>query len=615
MLLKRILLTTERLPFNRNFIDKSIPERFKFVLNNNHRSIAINDMGEVFTYQELDLRTNCLANEIIKINNNLFGDQEHAVALVLGHNVHMIVGMLGTLKAGCFFTTIDTNLPKSRISYLLEDSRANVIITSESYLETIMNLDYEIDRVINLDEINWDLNNHPVNHRVKNEHIGNLIYTSGSTGRPKGVIRTHSNILHYSWWSGDAYSVCPDDRLSLISSLSHGGAINSVFRALLNGCKLYLFDLKNLGLVELINWLQENKITLFRSTPTILRQISLLLPPINHFESIRILVVGGETIRKTDIGIFNEYFSENTTMCLGGGTTEASVFAVCFIRKGYQISNLGVPMGFVIPDTEVLIWDENENQLPIGELGEIIVKSKFLSKGYWMQSELTHQHFLSDPEDRNVNIYKTGDLGFLTSDGVLYHKGRQDHQVKIRGFRVEVGEIESVLLENNCVSEAVVIGRTDHDGELILVAYVKPSNEESEAIRVSNLRGFLKERLPDFMVPTFFIILNALPMTTSGKIDYCNLPEVEFGRPDLDIPYVAPRNLTEKKLERIWSEILGFVAVGVYDDLLELGGNSLNITQIKNRIELEFQVNLSISHLFDITTIKELAEIIMSKEK
>jgi len=612
MISKRVPLTSNRLPFNRDFIGGTVPERFEFVVRQIPQLVAVNDMGSEYTYHEINSRSNILADKISRIEGNI-GNQNNAVALILGHKVDIIVGMMGTLKAGCFFTSIAPSLPQKRISYLLNDSRANIIITTQNILKQIENQNIDDFHIITMDNIHWDQDIDFNNFTGNPDQISALIYTSGSTGEPKGVIRTHGNLLHSAWWSGDFYSINTDDRVSEFSSFSHGNALHSAFRALLNGGSLCLFDLKNRGLHQLIPWLQDNDITVCLTPPTTLRQIALLVNSNNCFPSMRLLILGGETIRRSDLQIFNDFFSETTMLRLGGGTTEASVFAACFFQKETPIPDIGIPMGFIIPDTEVLIWDENNNPLPFGELGEIVVRSKFISAGYWRRPELTRKLFLHDLEDDDVGSYKTGDLGILTSEGLLFHKGRKDFQVKIRGYRVEVGEIENILSNFEGIAQVTVSGQSDNAGETFLVAYVIATAEMEGSLSVSDIRKFLVDHLPDYMVPSFYVFLDEFPLTSSGKIDYSRLPKPNTGRPKLNVPYVPARNPTEQILVRIWSDVLSVGSIGVFDEFLMLGGQSLNISQIGNRIENEFNITLSIRQLFELSTISDMAQFI-SKE-
>jgi len=596
-------------PFPRDFLKKTVVERFEFVVKSSPKSVAVNDMGEKYTYQEINFRANSLAKEIFS-RQNRFGNQENAVGLILGHKVDVIIGILGTLKAGGFFTPIDPGLPENRIRYLVKDSKAKILITNNKYLPTTSRFGFDENNTINLDFL--DQRDQEENLEIFGDEnsITNLVYTSGSTGNPKGVIYTNRNLLHSAWWGGGIYAFNFEDRVSLISSFSFGGAILHSFRTLLNGATLYPFDINQLGLKKLINWIQESGITVFQATPTTLRQIVKFIGEGETFPKLRILNTGGETIRKSDIELFYQHFSEKTLLRLGGGTTEAIIIATCFLHHGSALPPQGVPMGFIIPDKEVLIWDDNNSPVSGEEIGEIVVRSKFLSAGYWNKSEEEEGKFLPDPDRENSGYYKTGDLGILTKEGLLFHKGRKDFQIKIRGQRVELGEIETTLLKLEGVSGAVVIGRPDSEGETRLIAYLVTDIGIEKS--VSQVKDYLNQRLPDFMIPSYYFFLAEIPLTTSMKTDYGALPDPGMQRPNIDTPYLPPRSAVEGKLSDIWTEILDVVPIGINDNFFDLGGHSLKISQIINKIQVEFGVEINIRQFFEASTISELAHVIKS---
>jgi len=608
----RAPLSSGRIPFSREYLKKTVVDRFEFIVKTHPQSVAINDMGDEYTYQELNLHATTLAREIYR-KQKRFGNQENAIGLILGQKVDTIIGILGTLKAGGFFTPIDPGLPNRRITYLLNDSNVKLLITNNKYLPIISRFGFDEKHVINLDTLEQgNLEENLEIHGDENS-ITNLVYTSGSTGNPKGVIFTNRNLLHSAWWGGEIYAISPKDRVSLISSFSFGGAILHSFRALLNGGSLYLYDIKNNGLKKLGKWLIDNNLTVFQATPTTFRQFVKLIEEEDSFPALRIVNMGGETIRRSDIELFYKYFSENTLLRLGGGTTEALIIATCFLKHGSVLPPLGVPMGYIIPDKEVEIWDEH-NRLVYGEeIGEIVVRSKFLSAGYWNQSDRKQQGFFADPDCKKSGLYKTGDLGILTTEGLLFHKGRKDFQIKIRGQRVELGEIETTLLALEGVLEAAVIGRPDPEGETRLIAYLVPEKEINFSI--SLIRSYLTERLPDYMVPRYYYFLEEFPLTTSMKTDYSSLPDPGTDRPNIDTPYMPPRSSLEEKLASIWSEVLNVVPIGINDSFFDLGGHSLQVTQIINKVQAEFMMPIKISQLFEAPTVLELAALIKSNMK
>jgi len=367
---------------------------------------------------------------------------------------------------------------------------------------------------------------------------------------------------------------------------------------------IFPFDIKAQGLTKLASWLQEKKITFFQIFPTSLRQLVQLLPEEENYPHLRLVLTGGEPIRTTDIQLFRDYFSNDTYLRMGGGTTEALVIAECFITRSQQLPELGVPMGYRIPDKEISIWDENQQEVPAGEVGEIVVKSQFLAAGYWGHPELTAESFIPESEDQAAKLYRTGDLG-LMQDGVLYHRGRSDHQIKVRGYRVEMGEVETILLECDGISTGVVIGRANAQDEMELVAYIVPAKGEN--LSITKIRNQIAQKLPAYMIPARFVILKEFPVTTAGKISYTELPDPGTERPQIDTPLKEPETALEAEIAQIWVAVLGISPIGVIDHFLELGGHSLLATQIINRLQEKYGIEIPLARFFELKTVAGLA--------
>jgi amino acid adenylation domain-containing protein len=604
-LLSQIPRTGNQLPFDRGDLLASVPARFETVVTQVANRIAVEDGICQFTYQELNNLANKVAQKILGLQGQQ-SNQHNGVAILLGHNVKAIIAILGVLKAGGFFTIILSDLPAERISFLLSDSRAKILISDSHQLHLVdENISLPSDLIV-LDDLDPDEMYPNPEFQIEARGLSNLIYTSGSTGTPKGVIMTHQNLLHAAWRNWHNLSLNPTDRVAMTFYLSFGGAMLYSFGTLLNGGTLCLFDIKAQGLKELVTWFQEKKIAFCQITPTTLRQLVQYLNVGENFPHLRLILTGGEPIRTTDIQLFKEYFSKNSYLRLGGGTSEALVYAECFITYDNQLSKLGVPMGFSIPDKEIFIWDENQNLLPEGTIGEIIVKSRYLTAGYWGHSELNSELFFEDQDDHEIRGYKTGDLGLL-KDGVLYHRGRRDHQIKVRGYRVELGEIESVLMRIPEILTGVVVGRPNHYGDTQLVTYIVL--KESAQLSISEVRDHIAQKLPDYMVPSRFIFLKNLPVTTAGKISYADLPDPGTGRPTLDNPLVPPVSELEIQIAEIWSDVLGISEIGVRDNFLEMGGHSLLATQIVNRVQEKMGAVITLSQFFAAQTISGLVAI------
>jgi hypothetical protein len=292
------------------------------------------------------------------------------------------------------------------------------------------------------------------------------------------------------------------------------------------------------------------------------------------------------------------------------GSTETGIFRHYFINKDRQITDNNVPVGYAVEDMEILLLNEDGHEVGCQQVGEIAVKSRYLSLGYWGRPNLTQATFHPNPDGGDDRIYRTGDLGCLQPDGCLVHLGRKDLQVKIRGHRVEVEEIERILLEMDMVKEAVVMARQDPSGSKHLVAFLVPNGQPAPT--VATLRRLLVEALPDSMIPSAFVMLDAMPLTANGKVDRQALSVPDHARAALESAYVAPRTPVEKVLTEIWAEVLGLEQVGIYDNFFELGGHSLLATQVLSRLHGAFQVELSLRSLFEAPTVANLAEHVMT---
>jgi acyl carrier protein len=319
--------------------------------------------------------------------------------------------------------------------------------------------------------------------------------------------------------------------------------------------------------------------------------------------SVRFVVLGGEPTVKADVDLFKQYFSDQSIFVNGLGPTESTLALQYFLRHDSQLVNDSVPVGYPVENTEVLLLDEGG--IPTDVYGEIGIRSSLLALGYWRKEKLTETAFLPDPDGGTRRIYRTGDMGRLLADGSIGFVGRKDSQVKIRGFRVELGEIEFVLGQHPAVRETVVLARRDPGDPSELVAYIVPNHDA--ALFANDARSFLKQKLPDYMVPSAFVLLKEFPLTANGKVDRPALPAPDPSRPELEQTFVAPRNQVEKTLVEIWEELLTLEKVGILDNFFDLGGHSLLATQLVSRIQREFNMSLLLRAIFENPTIESLA--------
>jgi len=598
----RVRPTNPFVEFREEEIEQSIPDRFDQIVRSYPSRIAVKSKGQVLTYAALNHGANWVARTILAER----GERQEPVALLLEHGAPAVVAMLGVLKAGKFYVPLDPSHPDARTSYILEDTQAGLIVTNSRNLPLARRLARGTAHLINLDELDSSHSPEGPGLPISPDALAYIIYTSGATGQPKGVIQNHRNVLHKAMEYTNSVHVCADDRLALFYSPSTSGAVRDIFSALLNGAALFPFALKEEGLSDLAGWLIREEITIYNSVATVFRHFISTLTGEERFPKLRLVHVGSETIYKRDVELYQTHFSEGCIFVANLGSTEVSPIRQYFADKETRIAGSTVPAGYAVKDTEVLILDEDGREVGPNHIGEIAVRSRYLSQGYWRSPELTRAAFLPDPEGGDKRIYRTGDLGRMLSDGCLEHLGRKDFQVKIRGHRVEVAEIELALLDHLALKEAVVLAREGRPGDAQLVAYVVSAAQPAPT--VSELRSFLSERLPDYMVPSTFVLLEALPLTPSGKVDRRVLPAPERARPGLAQAFVAPRTPAEKALAGFYAEALGLGRVGAHDNFFDLGGHSLLASQVMSRVHAAFQVELSVNSLFEAPTVAELAE-------
>jgi acyl-coenzyme A synthetase/AMP-(fatty) acid ligase/acyl carrier protein len=464
------------------------------------------------------------------------------------------------------------------------------------------------DLLINMDAIDPTVSGDDLHIPISSNAFANIIYTSGSSGRPKGVIHTHRLQLHNIWLHTNSFGIDCNDRISLLSSFGFLAGITAMLRALLNGACLLPFSIKNEGILKLKDWLSDGGITIYQSVPTVFRQLMSTLTPDEKIPKMRIVHLGGEAVHKMDVELYQRHFSPQCVLVSNYGSSETATLSQYFIGPETRLETEVVPVGFPVEDKEILILDSAGENVAKGQIGEIAVKSAFLAPGYWRNPEMTSQRFRTDPLQRDVKIFKTGDMGYIGPDDGLVIAGRKDHQVKIGGQRIELSEIENVLLLHPQLKSCAVTVQKRNTSEGYLAAYLETKNQERPSI--TSLRNHLKQKLPDFMIPSKFVFLRSMPLLPNGKIDRRSLPAPDHVRPELATAYVAPQSSVEKRVAEIWSELLGIDEIGINDDFFDLGGQSLSATQLASRLNEQFKIVIPLKLIFELPTVKEISALI-----
>lgn len=584
--------------FPREALEQSIPARFEQQVVRHTDRLALRTRTQQRSYAELNRDANRVARAILSLR----GEREEPVALFLASGTSATTGTLGVLKAGKFYVSLDPSHPLARSGYVLEDSRATLVLTDSKYLPLAKELVPNGSRLLNLDA----LETLPVENpalRLSPDALAYLQYTSGSTGQPKGVVQNHRNVLHSVMGYTNGFRLNPGDRLS---------PARNVFVALLNGAAVYPFNIREEGVADLGRWLAGEEITIYSSIPSVFRQFAESLGGDEKFPALRLIHLEGEPVTKRDVELCRRHFSPECLLVNRLAATETGSIRWYFVDRSTSIDRGTVPAGYPVDDKEVRILDDAGEDLEPGQPGEIAVTSRYLSLGYWQRPDLTREVFRMVPGREPERTYLTGDLGRMLPDGCLEYLGRKDFQVKVRGNRIEVAEIELTLLDHfPALKEVVVIAREDRPGDQRLVAYLV--RRDGPGPSPGDLRACLRTRLPSYMVPSTFVTLEELPRTPNGKVNRRALPIPELARCGEVTPVAAVRTPREAAVAQIWAEVLGVEEVGLTDEFLALGGHSLLAMQIATRVREAFQVEVPMWSILAAATVERMASLIDQK--
>jgi amino acid adenylation domain-containing protein len=563
-------------------------------------AVAVTFEDQLLTYQTLNKRANQLAHHLQQSGVS----SEVRVGLCLERSVDLVIALLAILKAGGVYVPLDPNYPQERLAFMLADAQVSVLLTQSDLHAQLPPSDA---RVICLDRDWQQITEQPVgnlNSRVVAENLAYIIYTSGSTGRPKGVCVTHQAVVRLV--KATSYvQFTANERFLQFAPISFDAATFEIWGSLLNGAVLVVPPPSELSLDELSTLLKQAQITTLWLTAGLFHL--MVDEHLDSLEQIHQLLAGGDVLWVSHVRRVLQHL-KGCRLVNGYGPTESTTFACCYSVDDSAQFDETVPIGRPIANTQVYVLDRNLQLVPVGVVGELYIGGAGLARGYLNHSDLTAERFIPHPfgTEPGARLYKTGDLVRYRAEGAVEFLGRKDRQVKIRGFRVEVGEIESTLNQHPEIREAIVVVREMPPGEKRLVAYVVPDQQPEPAIQ--SLRSFLKEHLPEYMMPGTFVVLDALPLTPNGKVDYQALPEPEWSESENEDDYVAPRTPLEEKLTAIWAELFKVSSVGVNDNFFELGGHSLLAMQVATRVRNTLGFNLPLRILFESPTVARLAE-------
>ena len=549
-----------------------------------------------FNYRSLNERSNQLAHFL----KSKGVTEDTLVPLLIERGADMLIGMLGILKAGGAYVPIDADFPQDRISYMLEDTKATVMVVSSAVnhkLPQYLNLD-----IIELDEEKATIRRHPPTNpatNLKPHNFAYVIYTSGSTGKPKGVLVSHKNIVDYVYGLDDQIRISDSKSFALVSTIATDLGNTVLYGSLLTGGTLHVFTKETVSHIEALHkYFDTHQIDCLKIVPSHWRALTMDGKPLLPKKQ---LIFGGEALQKavvdtiqatqTTIRIINHY-----------GPTETTIGKLLHEVNAARSYDLTIPIGKPFSNTRTYVLSKEMSLCPIGVPGQLYIAGDGVAKGYLNNEQLTNEKFIQNPYEKTGELmYGTGDKVQYEADGNIMFIGRVDDQVKIRGYRVEPGEVGRMLEQSELVSQAIVLAREDRQGNKQLIGYIVPEADYDK----QHLQEYLKEQLPDYMIPAHLIELSAMPLTQNGKIDRNALPDPEGGPSEKG--YVAPRNEAEAKLAEIWRDVLELDQVGITDDFFEIGGHSLLAVRLISAIRKVFELELPISDVFDYPTVNLLA--------
>jgi amino acid adenylation domain-containing protein len=580
----------------------SIAERFETVVELLPHKVAIRADGVDWTYSQLNRLANQIARRVVAASP----DPERPVPLCFRDSITAITALLGVLKAGRTYCPLNLNQPAERLQARLAQLDPAVVLVDAGGLAVIEPLPAGAWRTLVIDPEQQDGPVANLGWPISPDLAAVIHFTSGSTGQPKGIIRSQRFILHRVLLSCDLLGVRPDDHITMLFDIAFGAGTGDAMLALLSGATLEPYSVARRGVLPLADWLRRQDITILHLPVALFRQLLEGLEPDETFPSVRRVTPSGRLFWRDVDGLLR-HFSPDCRLSAQLSSTETSLLTQMLVDRSTPRLGEIVPVGYPVAGKEVWLADEAGRRIHDGREGEIVVESKYLFSGYWGEPG-------ADLPARNgaARVHRTGDFARWLPDGSLAFIGRHDARVKVRGFRVDLTEIDNALVQSGLAAQQAVVAVPDRVGELQIVAYVQPT---SDSIDTRAVRRALAERLPDYMLPAHIVLVSTLPLTPGGKVDRARLPAVGRERPTTEVAWLGPRTPLEAELCRIWSEVLGVDGIGVDDDFLDLGGDSLQATGIVARVMRQIGVDLPPQVLLEAPTVAQMAALLSAAEQ
>jgi len=569
----------------------TIAQAFEAQVDRTPEATAVVSAGRSLTYRELDYRANKLARYLQERGVG----PDVLVGISVGRSLEMMIALVAILKAGGAYVPMDPHYPEQRISLMIEDSGASIVVATESTRAGIASA----KNVVSIDGDAAAIAMHGrerVASTAGKQNLAYVMYTSGSTGRPKGVMVEHGNVLNFFNGMDRAIGAKPGVWLA-VTSISFDISILELFWTLTRGFQVVLHG--DEGTQTIADEIRNYGVTHMQSTPSLARMVALDANGLVALGSLKTLLLGGEALPASLVKLLRTAFGGELHNMYG--PTETTIWSTtCRIDGAPDVISIGAP----ILNTDVYILDAQMQPVPAGEVGDLYIGGDGVARGYWKRPELTAERFIADPFKSGNRIYRTGDVARMLPDGNLEFLGRQDFQVKLRGHRIELGEIESALENQAGVAQAAVVAHRFREEDVRLVGYVvaKPG----EAVDSIALRAAMLAKLPDYMVPSNFVLLERFPLTANGKIDRKALPD-PAKLENSDKPKESPRSDLENVIARTWKQALGVDSVGMEENFFDLGAHSLMVAEVHIQLQQQLGREFSLVDLFQFPTVAALA--------
>ena len=587
---------------------KTIVNKFKDIVQRHPNNIAINSGDKKLSYEKLNEYANKVANSIRTSTEN----HHNNIALLFDHSEDMIIGILGVLKAGRTYVPIDPLYPLERAQKIIKDSGSFTLITNTNELSLAHKLVHSSGKEIKIINISDLGNESKVNPelKIKEDQAAYILYTSGSTGQPKGVVQSHQTIVH----SIDNYinelDIKESDNVLLTTSYSHTVSVIDIFSGLFAGASLTLLNVKKDFNAQFFGeWINKMDVSIIHVVPTLYRYAVKFVDDRSLLRKVRLVILGGEGVFLTDVELYKEKFPDNCLFINLYGSSEVILGTLHVIDKNYSDTRKVIPIGYPFENIEAHVLDENKNESQVHSIGEIYFKGEFLNPKYYNDPTGTDKLF-SYKGNSDDRLIKMGDLAKFLPDGSLLLMGRKDNQVKINGNRVELLEIEIALNSDKAIEQSVVMPLKNEKGELFLVAYITVTEEIPN---IENIKEELRKKLPEYMIPSFFVKLSKMPLTPNGKIDRNALPKVDYKKLIENFEAKEKTELQEKIL-KLWKETFERENITIHDNFFQLGGNSLLATELVSKIYNITNEDFELNVIFDNQSVYEIAKFIESRK-